>query len=95
MKLNMQASAVLVWLPEGEIPTIDSFPDNVEPPPSPNPEPWWSLADAIVYARDVDRTGHNKVSWIKTGDTLLSQEEIFRAYSGILAARAFDDARGS
>ena len=95
MKLNMQASAVLVWLPEGETPEIVSFPDKVVPPPSPNPEPWWSLEDAIVYAREVDRTGHKKVPWIKTGDTLLSQEEIFHAYNGILAARAFNDAKGS
>lgn len=94
MKLNMQASAVLVWLPEGEIPTTVSFPDKVLPPPTPNPESWWSLEDAIVYAREVDRTGHNKVPWIKTGDTLLSQEEIFHAYSEILATRAFEDVKG-
>jgi hypothetical protein len=95
MKLNLHASAVLVWLPEGETPTTASFPDQVLPPPSPNPEPWWSLEDAIVYVREVDRTSHKKVPWIKTGDTLLSQEDILHAYGGILAARAFDEAKGS
>ena len=70
-KLNMLASAVLVWLPKGERPTIDSFDvRNANPPPVPNPEPWWYLEDAIVHAREVV-SDHGKLPWIKTGDTLL------------------------
>ncbi len=42
MQLNMRASAVLVWLPEGEM--ADSFDvGQAEPPPTPNPEAYWRL----------------------------------------------------
>jgi hypothetical protein len=94
MKVNMRASAVLVWLPEGETPAIDSFdPRNVQPPPTPNPEPWWFLEEAVIYAREVERRGHEKVPWIKTGDTLLSPDQIIQAYSGLRAMKAFDAPR--
>ncbi len=94
MKLEMLASAVLVWLPKGEILTIDSFNlTKVQPPPTPNPEPWWFLEDAVVHALEVAREGHTKVPWIKTGDTLLSPDEILQAYSGLRAMKAFDAPR--
>jgi hypothetical protein len=51
MNLNMRAAAMLVWLPDGENPAFESFvPESVQPPPSLNPEAWWCLEDAIVYA---------------------------------------------
>ncbi len=80
MEVDLIAAAVLVWLPRGEVPTIESFgPGRIEPPPTPNPEPWWLLRDAIVHAREVSRA-HDKVPWIKTGGTLLNEEQIFQAY---------------
>jgi len=89
-KLNMLASAVLVWLPKGEHPTVDSFDvRNAIPPPVPNPEPWWYLEDAIVHAREVV-SDHGKLPWIKTGETLLGPEQIVQAYSGMRAMKAFD-----
>jgi hypothetical protein len=55
MNLNMRASAVLVWVPDGENPALDSFgPQLVQSPPSPSPESWWCLEDAIVYDNDAD-----------------------------------------
>jgi len=89
MNLNMRASAVLVWLPDGEYPSHDSFgPQLVQPPPSPTPESWWCLEDAIVYVNQADRD-HRKVPWIKTGDVMLGPDQISRAYSMLRAARNF------
>ena len=89
MNLNMRASAVLVWLADGEHPAHDSFsPQLVQPPPSPNPESWWCLEDAIVHVNDADRD-HGKVPWIKTGDAILGPDQISRAYSTLRAARKF------
>jgi hypothetical protein len=89
MNLNMQTSAVLVWLVDGEHPALDSFdPQLVQPPPSPNPEPWWCLEDAIMYANEADRD-HKKVPWIKTGDVILGPDQINRSYSILRAARKF------
>jgi hypothetical protein len=66
MKLDMNASAVLVWLPAGEVPAIDSLDsEKVKPPPGPNPEPYLSLQDAIDYAHEADRQVHSKLPWIK------------------------------
>jgi len=91
MKLNMRAAAVLVWLPTGKEPTVDSFDaEQAKPPPVPNPEPWWYLEDAVVHAREVV-SNHGKVPWIKTGETLLGPVEITQAYSGLRAMRALDD----
>jgi hypothetical protein len=89
MNLNMRASAVLVWLTDGEHPAHDNFrPELVQPPPSPNPESWWYLEDAIVYVTETDRD-HTKVPWIKTGDVILGPDQISRSYSILRAARKF------
>jgi hypothetical protein len=78
----MRASAVLVWLKDGEDPTLESFgPAQVLPPPSPNPEAWWCLEDAIKHVIEVDRDDHNKAAWIKTAETILGPHEISRAYT--------------
>jgi hypothetical protein len=87
MNLNMRASAVLVWLADGEHPAHDSFaPQLVQPPPSPNPESWWCLEDAIVHVNEADRD-HKKVPWIKTGDVILGPDQISRSYSILRAVR--------
>jgi hypothetical protein len=41
---SLYASAVLVWLPRGELPDVKHFDTSkVQPPPTPNPHPWWLL----------------------------------------------------
>jgi hypothetical protein len=93
MNLNMRSAAILVWLSEGENPGLDSFsPQMVIPPPSPNPEAWWCLEDAIRYANGADPGEHQKVPWIKTGDAILGPCQISRAYSALCAARNLDAA---
>jgi len=87
MELDMMAAAALIWLPRGEVPTIGSFePDRIEPPPASNPETLWLLRDAIVHACEVSRV-HDKVPWIKTGGTLLDEDQIFQAYLELRAER--------
>jgi hypothetical protein len=94
MNLNMRASAVLVWLPDGEHAALDSFvPQLVLPPPIPNPEPWWCLEDAIIYVQEIDKRDHGKVPWIKAGDTVLGPDQISRAYGDLVALRRFNSAR--
>jgi hypothetical protein len=89
MNLKMRASAVLVWLLDGERADLDSFgPQLVYPPPTRNPGSWWCLEDAIVYANDANRD-HQKIQWIKTGDVVLGPDQIRRAYSTLRVARKF------
>jgi len=48
---SLYASAVLVWLPRGELPDVKDFDTSkVQPPPAPNPHPWWLLHEALTYA---------------------------------------------
>jgi hypothetical protein len=75
-KFDMLASAVLIWLPEGEVPDKQRFDfGKVSAPPSANPEPWWLLHEAITYAMTAERK-HAKVPWIKTGMEMLPPQEI-------------------
>lgn len=81
--LDLSSSAVIVWLPKGAQPSIDSFvPTNVQSPPPDNPEPWWILHEAITYAVTA-MTKHDKLPWIKTGGQLLGPDEILKIYKGM------------
>ena len=51
----------------------------VQPPPAPNPHPWWLLHEAITYAV-VLQDKHGKVPWIKTGEQILTPEQITEFY---------------
>jgi hypothetical protein len=78
---DLMAAAILIWLPKGERPDVQTFGQTrVQPPPAANPEPWWLLHEAITYARTVDRT-HDKLPWIKVGSEILSPEDIIRIHS--------------
>ena len=62
MERNMSAQAQVLWLPEEEVPAIDSFSrDHAEP--SPNPETRRYLEDALLYPCCVERDD-DKVPWI-------------------------------
>jgi hypothetical protein len=51
----------------------------VQPPPSPNPQAWWVLHEAVAYAVTLQQK-HGKVPWIKTGEQILRPEEITDLY---------------
>ena len=77
---SLYASAVLIWLPRGELPDIGGFDAiKVQPPPTPNPHPWWLLHEAITYAVILQEK-HNKVPWIKTGEQILMPTQITELY---------------
>jgi hypothetical protein len=84
--LNHDA-AVLIWLLPDQKPDIQNLDRAaVVAPPTPNPEPWWNVRDAIFYAAELavdDR--HGKVPWIKWGHELLSPQEITDAYQRLKA----------
>ena len=81
--LPLNASAVLIWLPKDERPDGGDWDvTRAKNPPLPNPEPWWTLKDAVVYAVTVERK-HDKLPWIKTVDQLLSPQEILQVYRSI------------
>ena len=45
---SLYAAAVLIWLPRGELPDVRRFDMiTVQPPPTPNPHPWWLQHEAI------------------------------------------------
>jgi hypothetical protein len=76
---SLFAAAVLIWLPRGEDPDIRDFdPALVQPPPTPNPQAWWVLHEAVTHAVTLQQK-HNKVPWIKTGEQVLTPEEITEA----------------
>lgn len=76
----LTAAAILVWLPQGTDPNSDDFhPLEVLEPPSPNPEPWWELKDAIVYAVELENK-HDKLPWIKVHSEILSPQQIGKFY---------------
>ena len=77
---SLYASAVLIWLPRGELPDVRRFDMiTVQPPPTPNPHPWWLLHEAITYAVTLqDKQG--KVPWIKTGEQILTPKQITEFY---------------
>jgi hypothetical protein len=60
----------------------------VRPPPAPNPYPWWLLHEAITYAVTLqDKRG--KVSWIKTGEQILTPKQITEFYITMVDVGAF------
>lgn len=80
--LPWRSSAIVLWLPEGETPG-DAKQFNVEAdlrPPSPNPEAWWELGQALLSIRAADAHRHGKVPWIKVGESIVPPDEILRAY---------------
>jgi hypothetical protein len=80
MKINFHDAAVLLWLPKGEMPTPNHFhPDNDLKPPSPNPEPWWVLGQALIHSRIV-QGDHGKEPWIKVGSVVLTPVQVLNAY---------------
>ena len=81
INLPWRSSAIVLWLPEGEEPDQKKH-FNVEAKlglPSPNPEAWWELGQAVISVR-TSYNEHGKVPWIKVGETLLRPDEILGAY---------------
>ena len=81
--LSWSASAVLVWLPKGQKPAASFDPTRRGKGTNTPPEPWWELHQAVRYAVELDKKGDDMVPWIKTGDTLLSPEEIQQMYASL------------
>lgn len=75
--LDLNASAVLVWLPAGQIPgdTFDPYLDakdvNFD-----NPSCWWRLKPALVCAMTERAEHFGRSPWIKTGGVVLGHREI-------------------
>jgi hypothetical protein len=83
---SLYAAAVLIWLPRGELPDIGGF--DLQPPPAPNPRPWWLLHEAITYAVTLQEK-HGKVPWIKTGEQILTPKQITEFYITMGDGRTF------
>jgi hypothetical protein len=75
------SSAIVLWLPEGEIPRVDALFDSQaqSAPPLPNPQAWWTFQEAIARLKS-NHDHQGKVPWIKVGSTILSPDDIYDAY---------------
>lgn len=79
--LPLYGSAVLIWLPDGQDPSVPGFDYSaILPPPAPNPEPWWLLHEAITYAVTLDADRKGKLPWIKVGEEILSPQQIKQVF---------------
>lgn len=79
--LPMRHASVLVWLSAGTQPTASNFHASLATaePPKPNPEAWWELRQAIIYAVELENK-HGKEPWIKVGGSVLAPADIAKAY---------------
>lgn len=88
-KLDLKASAVLVWMADGVTPSIGTFERQEHlDHPYPNPEAWWELGAALASSLRADT--HGKVAWIKVGNELLSPDRVRKAYQQARNLEAID-----
>ena len=89
-ELQFKEVAKLVWLPEGEQPKPEYFAvgddDKTMAPIYPNPNPWWELGEAVIFARELYGVHDQKRPWILVGDTLLAPDDVIRAYDHLKSA---------
>jgi hypothetical protein len=89
MDINFEDAAVLVWLPKGVMPKPEHFgPQANLSPPSPNPEAWWTLGDALLHSR-MAQGDYEKEPWIKVGGNVLSPVQVLKAYEAFKNGEAF------
>ena len=86
-EISWRASAVLVWLPLGETPSVEDFDERkAESPPNNNPEAYWHFGEAAKFA-DSKRGDYGadfkKAPWIKCGEEVVSPERITAAAKDI------------
>lgn len=77
--LSPAAAAVVIWLPKGQDPKAEDFvigDETLKAPPYPNPEAWWRLDQAVEHVKTAILGDHGKVPWIKTGDRVLSPDDV-------------------
>jgi len=79
-KIDLSVPAALIWLPEGETPTADSF----------GPEQL-SLEDAVDRSAAEDQD--DKIPWIKSQGTILSWSDTAQLRSGLRAMKRFGATR--
>lgn len=81
-QLDLDASAVLLFLQPGEAPggNFDPYLATMNSGNLNNPSCWWELRPALVSAM-LDRKEHGgRLPWIKTGARVLSPEDIEKLY---------------
>ncbi|MCE4223419.1 hypothetical protein HCU64_06620 [Methylobacterium sp. C25] len=90
LSLSLEEAAILVWLPLGITPARTNFDlKNIQTPPSPNPEAFWLLGEAIIYAMTVIHpVNHGKQPWIKVGERVLDPEDVRAFFATMQAIKA-------
>lgn len=79
--LQYNASAIVIWLPEGDTPTEGDFDLNsVMPPPAPNPCAKWFLHEALADVILNTKPPEGKAPWIKYGNKILDKEAIMNSF---------------
>ncbi len=73
--------SALIWLPRGELPDIRGFDGTkVQPPPTPNPHPWWLLHEVITYALRLCRICMTRCRGLRLGIKFLMPKQITEFY---------------
>ena len=74
--INLDAPAILIWLPDGVIPSDKDFDVHQS----------WMLTQAIEQAYEASKD-HSKRPWIKTNGRILGATEIIQTMYGLRALR--------
>lgn len=74
--IDLDAPAVLIWLPEGTIPSDKDF----------DLDQSWMLTQAVEQAHEAAKD-HSKRPWIKTNGRILGPREITQAVYGLRALK--------
>jgi hypothetical protein len=81
MRIDPDAPAILIWLPEGTTPSDEDFEGNQS----------WTLEQAAEQAYNVSKD-HNKRPWIQADGRILGESEITQVMAGLRAMRRFNRA---
>jgi hypothetical protein len=76
VRIDPDAPAILIWLPEGITPSDRDFEGNQS----------WTLEQAAEQAYNVSKD-HNKRPWIRSDGRILGESEIAQIMSGLRAMR--------
>jgi hypothetical protein len=84
---DFKSAAVVVWMPEGERPSIKSF--ETEDDKMPEIAGYWELGVALIRAV-LGPSKDRKSAWVKVDNIVLAPDECVRAYERFKSGEPFN-----